>query len=154
MKINGFFLLFALLVVSFFSCQQEKSQERSETNFDWVLGDWQRSNDEAGKTTYEYWKKESNKEYIGLGCTLFAGDTIFRENLKINRRKGAWWLVVTGTDNNPVSFRIVSVKKAGLNAENPDNEFPKYIKYRLEGDQLKAIVADDSNEIEFNFKQL
>lgn len=147
-------LIFISSICIFSSCQPEKSSESNETNFDWIVGDWQRSNEESGKKTYEYWEKESGKEYAGLGCTIFAGDTTFREDLRIYRKKGAWWLEVTGIEKDIVQFRIVSVKEKGLNAENPDNEFPKYIKYRLVEDQLKAFISDDNNEIEFVFGRM
>ena len=154
MKSNYLFFLSMLSLLICFSCQQEKSKEGNSVNFDWLIGEWLRSNEEDGKMTYEYWQKISQKEYKGLGCTVFAGDTTFKEDLKIHRSEGAWWLKVTGLDNSPVSFRIVSVKKNGLNAENPDNEFPKFIKYRLIDDQLKAFVSDDNNKIEFVFDRM
>ncbi len=36
-----------------------------QDNFDWLLGDWQRSNEKAGMETYESWKKISSTEYLG-----------------------------------------------------------------------------------------
>lgn len=144
-------LLFALLFIGIVSCRQDSESESTATSFDWILGSWQRSNEQPGKITYEYWQKAGTKAYKGLGCTLMNGDTTFREDLKILRRDSAWWLEVTGADNVPVAFRIVAVKEKALHAENPDNPFPKYIKYEVAGGALNAIVADDENEIEFLF---
>lgn len=150
------YLLTAVLIALLFvtSCQQEKSKEEQLKDFDWISGDWRRTNEQPGKETFEYWSKESDKLYTGMACTLQAGDTTFRENLKILRRKGAWYLDVTGTDEKTVSFQIMSVREKGLSAENPDHEFPKYIKYGLKGGQLEASIADDNNEIEFIYQKI
>lgn len=144
-----FFLLFGMM-----SCQQSHQSEDNATHFDWILGKWKRSNEQPGKITYEYWRKDEANAYKGMGCTVMDGDTTFKENLKILQRDNAWWLEVTGTDNISVSFRIVAVKAKGLHAENPENPFPRYIKYELAGDQLYATVADDENKIEFIFEPM
>lgn len=62
-------VILLVLLISF-SC--------SSRNFDWLCGNWVRTNDEEGYRTYENWMKNSNTEYIGLGCTLQDGDTVLK----------------------------------------------------------------------------
>lgn len=154
MKIRCLVLLLAMLLMGITSCLQNRESDGNVTSYDWILGNWQRSNEQPDKITYEYWQKTGAKAYRGLGFTLMNGDTTFREDLKILRRNSAWWLEVTGTDNVPVAFRIVAVKEKALHAENLENPFPKYIKYEVDGGLLNAVVADEENEIEFVFKPI
>jgi len=46
------------------------------------VGNWQRTNNQLGKQTFEHWIKKSNSVYSGLGFTLQGQDTVFKENLR------------------------------------------------------------------------
>ena len=45
-------------------------------NFDWLVGDWIRTNGKASEQTYEQWQKISAEKYEGLGFTLVKKDTV------------------------------------------------------------------------------
>mgnify|MGYP001799546497 CR=1 FL=1 len=148
-----FSVLFFVLMVAI-ACQpsQQQGEKRADiASFDWLTGEWQRQNDDAGKQTFEYWQQLSDTVYTGLGCTLTAGDTTFREDLRIHKTDGAWFFEVTGVHEAPVQFRIVAVQPSGFIAENPDNPFPKEIRYSRTGVGLRAVISDEQNEIAFEF---
>ena len=71
-------ILLFVLIVMLFSCKEKttsatKKQElkiKKKQNFDWLLGNWERTNDEKGKKTYENWDKKSDIEYVGIGFTM------------------------------------------------------------------------------------
>lgn len=57
------------LVISLTSCSNKE-------NFDWILGEWKRTNEKIGHNTYEKWTKISATEYRSFGFTLSGLDTI------------------------------------------------------------------------------
>lgn len=141
MKIPG---LVMLLLMSF-SCSSE--------NFDWLCGSWVRINDEEGYRTYENWTKNSFTEYLGLGCTLQDGDTVFKENLRLLKTGDEWNLEVTGVNENPTLFLLVNRTGNGFICENKHNEFPKLIEYSRQDSLLVAKISGGDTEISFHFKR-
>ena len=136
--------LLLLLLISF-SCSSE--------NFDWLIGTWERTNDEEGYRTYENWTKNSLTEYLGWGCTLQDGDTVFKENLRLIKADGEWNLEVTGVNENPTLFLLVNRKDNGFICENKLNDFPKLIEYSGQDSLLTAKISDGDTEISFHFKR-
>lgn len=126
-----------------------------EADFSYLLGEWKRTNETAGKETYEAWKKISEEEYIGLGYTLSAGDTIWKENIKLIKEVDHWDYEVTGQgDTQPTPFKVTKVSSNGFECFNPVNEFPKTIQYKREGNSLNALISDGETEVVFHFEAL
>lgn len=139
---------FLLLILLFVSCNSSQ-----EAQFDWLLGNWERTNDTKGNKTYEYWTKKSNTEYIGLGCTLKEKDTVFKENIHLIKDKEQWVFKVIGVNETPTLFSITSLNKTSFTCENPENEFPKKIIYSSENGNLKAVISAGETQIPFLFKK-
>jgi hypothetical protein len=128
------------------SCQKEK-KEMEKPSF--LIGNWIRVNDKEGAVTYEIW----NSNLKGLGYTLKEKDTTFKETLSIVTIKDTLFLKVEGVNENPTLFKFTQQTNTSFVCKNKKNEFPKKIKYYLENDQLKAIVAADDFKIEFIFER-
>ena len=141
------YLVYFSILIIFSSCSEK------ETNFDWLLGSWERTNAKEGTKTFEYWSKKSNTEYIGLGCTLKATDTVFKENLRLLKINSIWNIEVTGVNESPTFFKFTKQTTTSFSCENKQNEFPKRIDYSFDRNNLNAVIADDSTEISFVFKQ-
>ena len=122
------------------------------SNFDFLVGSWVRTNNQVDKQTFEQWTKDSEDTYIGLGYTLQAADTIFKEDMLIQWKDSAYYMIVSGVNDLPTAFRVNSISKNEFYCENKENEFPKKILYRLENGQLTAIISDDNNQVLFTFK--
>ncbi|MFT4568643.1 MAG: hypothetical protein ACI9FN_003612 [Saprospiraceae bacterium] len=124
-------------------------------NLDWLLGDWIRTNDEEGSTTYEIWNKNSDMLYTGIGVSIASnGDTIFREDLKIISMNDHWVFEVSGVNESPTPFTFQETEVQSFSVYNRKNEFPKFIKYWRDGSQLKAkVYNDNSNVIDFSFNK-
>lgn len=120
--------------------------------FDWLIGSWQRTNNTEGTKTYEYWYKNSNTEYIGLGCTLKRTDTVFKEDIRLYKQDNSWHFEVVGVNDTPTTFKITSKTKGSFTCENKANDFPKIISYKLNNNTLVAEISDDSNKIPFIFE--
>ena len=66
------FVLLTTLALTMCNTKQndQKSTTQPTENFDWLLGNWKRTNEEKGKETFENWKKTNDTEYKGIGFTL------------------------------------------------------------------------------------
>lgn len=152
-------LYFLFVVLLLTACSTlEKSNPVSNNqqemyNFDYLLGKWVRTNNKAGRKTYEHWQKTSNGDYYGLGFTLENRDTVFKENLRFVKIDGTWNYEVTGVNETPTYFKMTSQSATSFVCKNPANEFPKKIEYQLDGDTLKAKVSTGETVIPFYFKK-
>jgi hypothetical protein len=146
---KNFISVLLLFVITTVSCAQTNAIE----NFSWLLGDWQRTNNQAGKLTSESWKF-SEQKYQGLGVTVVDSDTVFYENMALTNIENTLYLVVnTPQHEKPVHFKITAQSKDSFTAENPDNDFPKKIHYQKNNEGLKAIISGGGKDIEFIFKK-
>ena len=141
------------------SCEDNAKQEKIEEqtpiiteNFDWLIGDWQRSNEKEGRETFEIWVKESKTEYRCIGFTIQDNDTISQEKMKVLKTDQAWNLeVIMKEDSKPTSFNVIKIEKGSFVCVNDQNEFPTKIHYWKEGDEIKALVSGGDLEIPFEF---
>ncbi|PRP67754.1 DUF6265 family protein [Nonlabens agnitus] len=155
-----YYILFVL--VFFVACKPEGSDTKQSSadipNFRWLIGDWQRINDEEGKITYEKWLPTHAGIYLGHGYTLAQNDTVFQERLalkpvgKSDRANFKnWALEVTGVNEEPTVFRLQDYTDSSFTVVNLKNEFPTHIKYYIQQDTLKAIVRNAEWSIDFAF---
>lgn len=143
------------ILIVFIACKKEKVElkKKEQVNFDFLVNKWIRINDKEGSITYENWTKINDTLYKGLGCTLKEKDTVFKENMELRKENTQWNLVISGVHEKPISFKLTSFSNTNFVAENPVNEFPKIIKYQLNGEFLFAEVIADSLKIPFKFKR-
>jgi len=146
-------ILIGVLVV-LTSCQQKSNGESAETSLDALIGSWQRTNDEAGQSTYENWSKDEDNNYVGHGYTLSGVDTVFNERLAIEKLDNNWRYVVSLPNNQVVYFPFTSYSQDGFTAENEDNDFPKKIEYRYTSTGIEATVSGGGHSVSFPFEPL
>jgi len=126
--------------------------EFNNNNFDWLIGNWQRTNDTEGLQTFEHWKKINESELKGFGYTLKAADTVWQESIKLIKTKDQWNFIVKGQDDEaPTIFKVTKIEMAAFTCENPDNEFPKKIRYTKVEKGLNAVISGDGKVILFQF---
>ncbi len=124
-------------------------------DLDWLLGKWNRINEEEGLTTLEFWEKENSSVYKGLGFTLQNGDTIKQEKMRITNNGNAWILTVkVPEEETAVAFSEKEVGETTFTFVNPDIDFPNSIKYWMTDDTLKANIYNKDLEILFDFVKL
>lgn len=139
-----------LFIVISISCKQESKGVSNENTHDYLIGLWERTNEEEGRNTYEVWSK-NGAEYSGIGYTMSSGDTIWKESLRLFKQDTTWTLEVSGVNESPTPFILTNHTTNSFIAENPNNEFPKTISYRYFDDTITAIISDDETEIPFIF---
>jgi hypothetical protein len=157
-------ILILLIGITFLSCHQStKESSGSKTSesimesegFDWLLGNWKRLNEEAGKETFENWEKTSDSEYLGIGFSMQDGDTIKQENIRLIKAGENWDLIVkVPEETQAVKFKGISHHESAFTCENNEIDFPNKIKYWKSGDRLKASVSNAEMEIPFEFEKI
>lgn len=160
-------ILISVLFLFMIACQSkstETSQESSEPsvtiqeetpNFDWLIGQWERVNEEKGKNTYENWEKIKEGHYYGFGFTMRNGDTITQEKMTIIQSNEEWKLTVkVPEDTAAVDFDLSNLNDNEFTFVNKEIDFPNTIHYWKNGDQIQATVANSEFQIDFEFKRL
>ena len=145
------------LVFLLTSCNNKSDSNRQEPlqNFDWLTGNWIRTNNQENKTTYENWEKKSSTEYSGFSYTMQNSDTVWQENVKLIKTNGNWSFEVTGKgETEPTKFKLITIEKEKFVCQNKANEFPKIIEYSKMEDKLQAKISGDAMEILFDFEKL
>lgn len=159
-------ILILLVGIFMISCNQRKKEHQkievesaevieSVENFDWLLGKWQRLDEEEGKETFENWEKVKKTEYSGIGFTMQNGDTIKQERIKLLEVNGKWNLIVKAPEEQEsITFTGVSHSKNEFTCENKEIDFPNKIKYWKNENRLNAMVSGGEMEIPFEFEKL
>lgn len=162
MKTYGLLLIAFLFLIS---CNPDKTQkieinEKTEQNpaqndFDFLLGNWERINDKEGKKTFEYWEKQSDTIYLGHSFTLLEKDTVWQEFVTLSPISGIWSYQVRLPDSNQsTNFKLTEKTSNSFVCENPENEFPNLINYKVEKNTMHAEITDGKTTIEFKFEKL
>lgn len=151
-------ILFLLCTTLIFSCTnkpKEKVKIETSENFDWLLGNWKRLNDEAGNETFESWKKINESEYQGVGFTLKNGDTISQEKMQLAKQYNQWNVSISiPSEPKATVFKVTKTENLSFICENELNDFPKKIKYWVEDQNLKAKISNSDIEIAFDFEKI
>ncbi len=124
-------------------------------DFSWLIGSWQRTNEKEGRQTFEHWAKQSNSHYVGMGCTLKDGDTIWKEDIVLKEVGKNWHFEVTSQgEEQPTVFTLTDISETSFTSKNPENEFPKVISYAASATGLSAVISGGGPTITFEFKKI
>ena len=153
------YLILGLMVLCSLSCQQKSKEEKEaltvvalENNFDWLIGNWQRSNETEGKQTYENWVKVNKDTYQGFGFTIKENDTIWKEDMRLVHVSDAWNFEVKGKgETDATVFILTKIEEDNFICENEANEFPKKISYSKSDHGILAVISGGDLEIPFEF---
>lgn len=154
------FTVITAIVFSFTMCNNKQNEKKETTttkseNFNWLLGNWQRTNEEQGKTTFENWQKNNDSEYNGIGFTIQNNDTISKEKMKIVNVDGKWNLLVkTQEEKDFIRFEMPEIQDDKFECKNDTLDFPKLIKYWKNGNKINALVSGDNLNLSFEFKRI
>ena len=140
MKISALLSLVLLM-----SCQ-------TPHHFDFLIGQWERTNEDAGKQTFESWSKRNDSTYIGHSYTLDGADTVWQEQTVLSPIDGVWhYQVMLMGETQSTDFEVTKSDSQSFTCENPRNEFPKSITYRKAGEELHAEISDGDTAVKFLF---
>lgn len=150
--------LLLLSAIFLFACNAKEKSVSTETpaiHFDWLLGNWIRTNEKKDRQTFENWIKKSNSEYAGEGYTLQNNDTIWKESVQLIESDGQWKFAVTpkGTTEQTV-FKLIKIENGAFTCESKTNDFPKIIHYFKDGNTIKAEISGGDMKIPFEFERI
>lgn len=154
-------ILFGLILI-FVACKAgndspiaAKTEEKVYKDFDWLLGDWQKLNNNPGTQTFESWEKINAEKYQGQSYTMVGQQEIWRESVVLSKDSTAWNYVVTQKGQTEgVTFKLTMKENGKFSCENPNNEFPTKIVYQRAGDKIHAKITGGGKEIPFDFEKM
>jgi len=145
MKTNRLIIL-ALVVLA--SCSVAKS------DFDWLVGSWERTNGRPGTQTIESWKKIDGETYKAISVVLKEKDTVYKEHCTIKKEGDSYYYIAEVPQNkNPTKFKIIEFTNQGFKAVNPEHDFPKEITYKVSGKTIIASISGGEKQIDYNFEK-
>lgn len=134
--------LILLLLLTILSCKKgEKTNLLNE--IDWLIGTWENNSDKGN--LLEIWKKENDSVYSGQSFYIKAKDTLHFETIQLKQISDSllYRSSVKGQDNDlALDFKLTSKTQNQFVFENPKNDYPKKIVYKLiTRDSLVAIIS-------------
>ncbi|HNP48223.1 MAG TPA: DUF6265 family protein [Bacteroidia bacterium] len=137
-----------LLTILLNSCTNNKQELEKPlhpklTPIAWLKGDWE--NRIKTDALLESWTIGNDSLLYGQGYEIINNDTLFQEKLAILVNEDSISYVATvpnQNDGQPVWFRITEMSDSGFVCENLTHDFPKIIRYSLEGNSVLAIKLE------------
>lgn len=144
-----------LLLATLISCSS-LNFSKPEANFDYLLGTWERTNGEPGTKTIESWTKISDEIYSAISVVVMDSDTVYKETVRLEKLGDTYFYRAEVPQNlNPTNFRVVDIGQHGFSAINPNNDFPKRIKYRGKSTTfLYATISGNGKKVLYVFKRI
>ena len=105
----------------------------------WMEGTW--VTDRGEDRVEEEWGESESDLMSGANRVIRGGDTVFSEQLRIERREAGIYYLATPEGQETTSFEMVQMSPARVVFENPAHDFPNRIIYWLSMDgRLHARV--------------
>ncbi len=120
---------------------------------DWIIGTWVGGVDAEGLVSKEVWTKVSEGLYAAEAETEKNGVLVTSEHMEVSVQDGHHCLIVEHGNFDPVVFNFTFEDELSFISRNDENEFPKQIEYRSEGEELVAIISDGAPMMEFRFQR-
>ena len=134
------------------------SQATSElADFGWIAGHW---SEPAGRaTSEEHWIAPAGGAMLGVSRTIARDRMVAFEFLRIEKRADGIFYVAQPGGRPPTEFKLTRSTPTSAIFENPTNDFPKIITYRLDGNdglvaKIEGEVSGKHKEQEFKFKRV
>jgi len=155
MKNNIIFIALVFCVACGNVSNIQTTQKRE--NFNWLVGEWIRTNEKPDRTTYENWERISEQEYKGNGFTISVedNDTIWSEVMQLIKEENQWsFNVLMKGEKEATKFALTNKKEDQFICENQLNDFPKMIAYEKVGNKLTAKISGGGKEVAFEFERV
>lgn len=156
--LNSTSLILVGLLVIMLSCsapeankQPNEGCEKDHPDMDWIIGTWEGADTSNGLVYKEAWTNVSKDHYAGDAETRKDGSVISSEHMEVTMQDGHHCFIVEHGESEPVTFEFTHEDEVSFVCRNDENDFPKQIEYRREGDELVAIISEGGPRIEFRF---
>jgi len=133
----------ASLMLGSTSALAEEGKKVKLDEIAWLAGCWKAKVGEARADNYEQWMKPIGNVMLGLGVELKAGKATSYEYMRIEANdKGDLVYTVKPHGKSETPFTLTSTTAKTLVFENPKNDFPQKITYKLEKDGSMEMRID------------
>jgi len=106
----------------------------------WLAGCWQGEAGTSAENALEAWSTPRADRMLGVSQTLRGAGSMF-EFMRIDRGERGLRFVAQPGGRPPTEFQAQRVEAQRILFANPQNDFPKYIDYRRDGDRLEARLS-------------
>ena len=148
-------LLLSVIYFLFFTSCYRPSPKQAFEDLKSLEGKWQTI---EGAQFNEVWTLSNDSLLSGMGYSLNATDTAFKEILEIYRSGNqVFYGALVDHNSGFVYFELAEAKKALWKFVNPDHDYPNIINYQLVNDSILLATTTNirgNKEIEFRFKRV
>ena len=128
-----FFTLALILLCTMTYSQDKNIDSNPFDKLNWIVDKWISPPGES--ITYENWVRLDDTTYSGESRTVKDGDTVFTEQLKIEKiGDDIFYTAIVEHNPGPVSFKLIELEDNKAVFENPEHDFPNRIIYMLKDD--------------------
>ena len=128
-----FTLILLSLLFTMVSSQDKNTDLNPFEKLSWIVDRWISAPGES--ITYENWVKLDDTTFSGKSHTIKNGDTVFTEQLKIEKiGDEIYYTAVVKHNPDTVHFKLVELGENKAVFENPEHDFPNRIIYMLKAD--------------------
>lgn len=150
------FLLPALVMFAA-SCEEPVKKEQPLDKLGWIEGEWLGESEDL--VMQEHWEKKSDRLYRGHAYVLDGTDTIHQEFVHLQEVDDTiYYSVFFPGKLDSTNFMMTKYENNEMTFENPDNDYPQKIVYRLAGDSLHARIEGDAGgkvqHADFSYKRI
>lgn len=146
--------LAVFMALIFLNSCYKPSASQSMDDLKKLAGSWSST---EGVLFNEHWQVENDCLMIGLGFSLSANDTVFKEVMKIYRQSDSIYFAALVEENkNYIAFKLVESGANYWKFINPTHDYPNIIYYEIENDTLlNAYTANirGNKKVEFHLKK-
>lgn len=147
-------ILLSFFIVFSVSCTAQTSVRDNFKKIQWLVGEWNRTNQKPGRSGMEKWVKNSETELQGWGFIMKGADTAFVEKLKmIVKDNNIYYVADVPENKGVVLFKLTKITDDEFVCENPEHDFPKVIAYKKEDGKLKATISGNGKSIDYLFER-
>jgi hypothetical protein len=107
---------------------------------EWLAGCWRGEAGSAAEGAYEIWTRPQAGQMLGLSQTV-RGNRRFFEYMRIEARDGKLLFIPQPNGKPPVEFAAEATEPTRALFANPGHDFPKYVDYARNGEQLVALLS-------------
>lgn len=140
-------LLFAALIAVValpLVAEEKKMKEPGLADLAWLVGDWEGTT--GDKQFDEHWIPAKGGLMLGVGRWVKDGRAIDFEYMRIFQAPEGLTFVAQPRGNLGTAFRATKVEEKEVVFENPENDFPKIIRYALtDADTLEARISNTTD---------
>ena len=135
------------LLINLIACETKKAHE-----LDFLIGDWEMPASKEMPAFAENWSMSDDGRLLGTGYVVRDGENVVYEKMSVESFEGENYLAIDSPDEGVTYFKIIETNDNGFKSHNPNNEFPQYIVYKVDGSAMKAhIYNKDGKEMKFEF---